>query len=140
MLQLGCQIPMSNFGRDIYHLCNAFEWYTVEYPASNLCFLGTHTRKVLYNYFKVRWNTDEYTTAFLHLDWPHFLWHGISIQCIHIYNISLIIHKLNSHVYKPLYMYLVMFDLSPKEVLGECANNAIIAYFQMKRSLNKGRL
>ena len=26
---------------------------------------------------KVRWKTDEYTTAFLHSDWLYFLWHGI---------------------------------------------------------------
>ena len=25
---------------------------------------------------KVRWNTDEYTTAFLYSDWLYFLWHG----------------------------------------------------------------
>ena len=26
---------------------------------------------------KVGWNTDEYTMAFLHSDWPCFQWHGI---------------------------------------------------------------
>ena len=26
---------------------------------------------------KVRWNTDDYTMAFLHSDWLYFLWHGI---------------------------------------------------------------
>ena len=29
---------------------------------------------------KVRCNTDEYTTAFLHSDWLYFLWHGLSLS------------------------------------------------------------
>ena len=27
---------------------------------------------------KVWWNTDKYTTDFLHSDWLFFLWHGIN--------------------------------------------------------------
>ena len=27
---------------------------------------------------KALWNSDEYTTTFLHSDWPYFLWHGIN--------------------------------------------------------------
>ena len=41
---------------------------------------------------KVGWNTDEYTTAFLHSDWLYFLWHGVNIY-IYIYIILYVNHQ-----------------------------------------------
>ena len=39
---------------------------------------------------KVRWNTDECTTTFLHSDWLYFLWHGINTVISHTVLLTLL--------------------------------------------------
>ena len=55
---------------------NVFEWYTVEYLKSHLCFLGTHTKNTVASTIKCvvhdgkhGSNTIKYTMAFLYSDW-----------------------------------------------------------------------